>query len=494
MNFAQEKSLPFLRSAAQALYDENMRLKEENARLRARLGELEGGAQENVALRELLDKRNQALFGKSSERRASVSMAEKAPRPPQKGHGPREQPELEVVVVEHDIPQDQRVCPQCGAEVEPLGDEVEESELVSVNDRNFVLEKHRRKKYRCRCNACVLTAPGPLRLVEGGRYSVGFAVEVAVGKYADHLPLERQAQIMKREGLQVRSQTLWDQIEALAGLLTPTYEAIIARLLTQPVLHADETWWPLLDNGKTKENKTYQTWCLVGAELVAFRILDARSKLAASRVLGEYAGVVLADGYTVYRSLASEKGFTVANCWAHVRRKFIECEKNFPEECGVALGHIGELYAIERLAAEGKEERSELRAQKSRPIVDSLLAWARGEAEKALPRSGLGEALRYMLNLEPGLRRFMEDPRIPLDNNAAERALRSVVVGRKNHYGSRSRRGTEVAAIYYTLMECAKLAEVSPKGYLKAVAEAALKITGRILLPADFKKMQPEAQ
>jgi transposase len=482
MDFSNETSLPYHRAAAQALHDENVRLRQENERLQARLAELEG---KNAALSSTLASREKMLFGKSSERRIAAP-AEKAPRPKQVGHGPREQPELEVVVIEHELPESEQVCKACGGQLEPMGEQAEESELVGVTERNFVLEKHRRKKYRCRCNGCVLTAPGPLKLQEGGRYTPAFAVEVAVGKYADHLPLERQAQIMKREGLRIDSQTLWDQLEVLAVLSTLTYEAILKAVLTHPVIGADETWWPLLDNGKTKENKQYQTWAVVAPELVGYRILDSRSKQAASTLLAGYEGVVMADGYTVYQSLAAEAGtFTVANCWAHVRRKFVEVEKNHPEAAGVALAAIGRLYENERTAT--ATDRAERRDNESRKVLDELFSWARSELARTLPRSDLAAALGYMLNLEPGLKRFLDDPRIPLDNNASERALRSVVVGRKNHYGSRSRRGTEVAAIFYTLMESAKLAGVSPKGYLLAVAEEALKNPGAVLLPADYK-------
>jgi len=487
-DFASEKSVTFLRAAAQALHDENARLRAENEQLRARLGEQEAdSAEQSTALRHLLDKREQELFGRSSERRAPATKPEKPPRKPQKGHGPREQTGIDTETIPHELPEDQRDCPQCGGTLEPLGDEAEESELITVTERVFVIQKHRRAKYRCRCNACVVTAPGPLRLTPGGRYSPAFAVEVAVGKYADHLPLDRQAAIMRREGLQVTSQTLWDQLDALAKLLAPTHEAILQRALSVPVIACDETWWLLLDNGKTKENKTFQTWAIVSGDLVGYRILDSRSKQAASTLLGDFEGVVMADGYTVYRSLAEEtQRFVVANCWAHVRRKFVECEKNFPDEAGFAIGKIRDLYAIERQIQGGQLDAAQARDQESRPIVDEIFAWARDLLPRTLPRGALAGGINYLLNLEPGLRRFLDDPRIPIDNNVCERALRSVVIGRKNHYGSRSRRGTEVAAIIYTLMECAKLAGVSPKGYLMAIAEQALKNPGAVLLPSDF--------
>jgi transposase len=176
----------------------------------------------------------------------------------------------------------------------------------------------------------------------------------------------------------------------------------------------------------------------------------------------------MADGLSVYESLAKRgAGLTVANCWAHVRRKFIECEDFFPE-AKHAIKLIGELYAVERLCLTGPpgdEQRAALRAQHSRAVVSRLQAWA--VSTRALPQSGLGKAIAYMGGLWTGLTRFLDDARIPLDNNATERALRGVVLGRKNHYGSRSRRGTEVAALFYSLLESAKLAGIEPKAYLR---------------------------
>jgi transposase len=198
----------------------------------------------------------------------------------------------------------------------------------------------------------------------------------------------------------------------------------------------------------------------------------------------------MADAYTVYQSLPKQSGlFVVALCWAHVRRRFIECQDNFPGECREALTMIQALYGVERESKAEGANFAALRDKKSRPIVDAIFIWAKELAKRELPRGGIGEALGYLLNNEIGLRRFLEDAGIPIDNNGTEAAQRGIVLGRKNHYGSRSRRGTEAAAIYYTLVECAKLAGVSPKGYILAVAKAARKSPGAVLLPADFKAL-----
>lgn len=489
MDFSIEKSLTFLRSAAQALFDENVRL-------RARIAELEGRAhaadEANTVLAEIVARQQHKIFGKSTERKGrggASKNGDKPPAEPQTGHGPRDQAELGRKKVPHELPEDKRVCPCCGGKLVPMAGQVERSEIVSVTDKAFVMEDHEQQKYCCGgCNAAVVTAPGPKRLVPGGRYSPYFAIEVAIAKYADHLPLARQVHIMKRDGLRIDSQTLWDQLDLLADYLAKTYEAIIAEILACPVIQADETRWYLMAGGRTTENKTFQAWGLLAPDLVAYRILDSRSKEAGKALLADYKGIVMADGYTVYQSLAGAGDFVVANCWSHARRKYIECEENYPEEAAVAIDLIKQIYAVEREATD--ETRAQLRAEKSRPIVDKLMDWAREQRPRVLPRSGIAEALGYMLNLEEGLRRYLDDARIPIDNNALERALRGIALGRKNHYGSRSRRGTEVAAIMYTLIESAKLAGVSPRAYLRAVVDMAMQDPRAVLTPASFKKSQ----
>ncbi len=185
-------------------------------------------------------------------------------------------------------------------------------------------------------------------------------------------------------------------------------------------------------------------------------------------------------------------GFTLAHCWAHARRKFADAEHNYPKHCGQALDMISDLFKVERKVPaiqvpepqELLDLRLKLRAEHSGPILKKLQAWAMETRPVALPRSGLGKAVNYLLGHWKGLTRFLENPLIPLDNNLAERELRGVVIGRKNHYGSRSKRGTEVAAILYSLTESAKLAGDEPYAYLLKATRAALEKPGTVTLPA----------
>ena len=467
----------------------------ELARLR---GETFPSAQQELAfLKELLAQRERALFGASSEQRPRAERTEPASVPePRRGHGPSAQPRLPIIERIHALDTADRTCPQCGGTLQEMKGQTEDSEEITVVERQFVLVQHRRQKYRCACNGCVDTAPGPLRLAarpdaRGHRYAPAFAVEVALDKYLDHLPLERQARRMHREGLTIDSQTLWDQLEALATVLQPTYEAVRQYVLTAPVIGADETWWRFLQG---RSAPRWWAWSVTREDAVAYMILESRSQSAARQVLSGYTGIVIADGYGAYDALArAAPGFTLAHCWAHVRRKFVEAEPHYPGSCGEILDLIGQLYAVERgcpvvavtASAATREEALQVRAAARRAhaiaIVDAIHAWAC--RQRALPESSLGKAIAYMVGLWPGLTRFLGDARIPLDNNATERGLRAVVVGRKNHYGSRSQRGTEVAALFYSLIETAKLAGVNPKTYLLETTHAALLNPGATLLP-----------
>jgi transposase len=480
---AQETRVDVLQQMALLLARENERLR---AALRERHGTDPGELELELRyLAEQLAARNRALFGASSEREPSTADRARQ-RAPQRGHGPRAQPALPVAEQLHLLDEPDRICPLCGAGLEPLAGQYEESEEIDVVARSYRLVRHRRQKYRCRCGGCVETALGPAKLIAGGRYSVGFATDVAVAKYADHLPLARQVKQMERAGLAIDSQTLWDQLVALDAHLEPSYEALGAYVRQARVIGADETTWPMLGRGPAKR---WWAWSLTCPDAVYYRILPSRSAEAAREVLGEYRGVVVCDGYSAYSAL--EKGqrhardgprFELAHCWAHVRRKFKEAEPHYPE-ARRAIELIGELYAVEREAsvADPLASLRELRVQRSAPALEALRVWLR--EQRVLPRSALGQAIAYTAGLWAGLVRFLDDPEIPLDNNASERGLRAVVVGRKNHYGSRSLHGTRVAARFYTLIETARLAGIEPAAYLAEATRRAIASPGTATLP-----------
>ena len=434
-------------------------------------------------LEAFLDRTRRAFEGKLSEKRARDS--ETAPRPPQRGHGPRPQPKLPVDEQIYSLLEGDRACPACGGQLEEMIGQFEDSDEITVVRQHYRMLRQRRQKYRCRCNGAVVTAPGPLKLIPGGRYSIEFAVEVAAAKYLDHLPLDRQRRMMSRQGLEVDTQTLWDQIETLQRYLRPSYAALLGHILSRGQIGADETWWRVMD---TKSSKRWWDWCLATEDAVFHQIHPSRSSAVVEELLRGYDGVVMTDGYAAYDTLARAGPVKHAHCWAHVRRKYIEIEEHYPQAAAEILERIGELYRIESTVPDipdSAELRTRVRDQQSRVVVAGIRDWA--FAQRSSPRSALRDALDYMLKLWPGLTRFLDDPQVTLDNNGTERALRSVVIGRKNHFGSRSVRGTQVAAVYYSLLDTARLCGLDPKDYLLKAAQAAIEQPGVAVLPQDLR-------
>jgi len=479
VDLERERDPEILRQAARLLEAENRKLVARVVELTAALLQAQGKDRaalqlEIESLQAELAKKNRMLFGKSSERRGGDDSGDEPSSPtPRHGHGPREQKQLRLVVEEHALDDADLTCRACGGSLEEMG-KAEESEEIDVVAREFVLKKHVRKKYRCRCGACIETAPMPPRLVPGGRYSLAFAISVAIAKYADHLPLERQARIMKREGLEVDSYTLYDQIERLARVLWPAYDRLGAEQLDEPVLFVDETPWPML--GKGADSAKWYAWMMASETAAYYEIHETRGLGAGKSLLTGFKGYAVTDGYGVYDALEKRlPGIRVAQCWSHIRRNFVDCASAFPKETEQILSLIGELYGIEDRATKGRDgdaARRQLRNTESRCVLARIQAWCLDVA--CTPGSALAKAIAYMSNRWSKAVLFLDQPRVPLDNNAAERALRGLVLGRKNHYGSRSRRGTEVAAVFYTLIETAKLAGVEPAVYLERAARIAL--------------------
>lgn len=519
-----ESDIERLRDCARAMQRQIVELRAEIASLRSQVDEaltrlrtLKGKAKEDekrrlAKLKELLAQREKALFGDSSEKRdpsdgpnkngdGAASTAPPGGKPPRRGHPRRAQKALDTVPVVHDLDEADKQCPKCGAALEEMVGQYEESEEIDVVLRAFRKLLHQRKKYRCRCNACIETAPGPLKLRPGARYSIEFAIDVATSKYIYHLPLERQVRMMLEAGLEIDSQTLWDQIFCLAQLNKDLPKRLLAHILKQPCVGADETYWRYLGSrGQEKVNRRWYIWSVCSDDAVVHRLFDTRGHTAAAELLGDYRGVVMADGYAAYAKLQAEAEFPflLVHCWAHARRKVLEAEKFYPVPAKAMLNLIDELFRIEALVdddapdEEQNRQRLHLRERLSRPVVNAIGVWNEHVLATQLPESAIAKAAGYMQNLWQGLIYFLRDPRVPLTNNHTERSLRGPVVGRKNYYGSKSKRGMEAAAFFYTIFESAKLAGVEPRAYLRHITHAALR--GETpLLPHEFAAAPPSA-
>src|SRR5262249_2119966 len=286
--------------------------------------------------------------------------------------------------------------------------------------------------------------------------SLDFAVKVAIDKYLDHLPLARQERILRRHGLVVTSQALWDQLNVLGRRLESASRALLARALAQPVMGLDQTGWPRLEGG----GRPWQMWCMTVPGLVVHRIRDDKSAGTFRELVGDYRGVIVCDALKTHEAGArGNDRIALAGCWAHVYRKFEEAAPDHPE-AELALKWIGELYAIDERAAGDLAVKAELRASEGPEILPTMKTWLWNQA--ALKPLALGNGPGSAIANGAPLPRFVADAHTPFDNNATERGIRGPAVGRKNHYGSKSRRGTGVAAPFYPLLETAKLAGVDP--------------------------------
>jgi transposase len=406
---------------------------------------------------------------------------EDKPRKDREHFGNTKQPQLPHVEQIFELDEADKTCPSCGGTLAPMKEQFETSEMIDVVEVSYRVVQVKQQKYACTCGGCVETAPGPERAVPGGRYSLDFAIKVAVDKYLDHIPLARQERILRRHGLIVTSQTLWDQLSVLGRRLESASRALLARLLAQPVVGLDQTSWPRLDG---KGDKPWQMWCLTAPKAVVHRIRDDKGADTFKSLMSGYEGVIVCDALKTHEAGArGNEAIALAGCWAHVFRKFEEAAPDHPE-ANLALKWIGELYAIDERAGGDLAKKGQLRKAESAEVIATMKTWLWNQA--VLKSLSIGNAAAYVIANWERLTRFLDDARIPLDNNATERGIRGPVVGRKNHYGSKSRRGTEVAAILYTLLETAKLEGVDPATYLREAALAHDR--GDVLLPGGLTR------
>jgi transposase len=460
------------------LHQKLQALVEENAKLKGASSE-ELKEQLRLIEKELAEASNRAAGG--SERRPRPDSESGDQKKPHKGHGRQPQAALPVIEVPHLLDVPDQICTDCGGPLKEWEGQFEESEEIDVVEVQYVRKRHRRQKYRCSCGGKIETALGPTKLIPGGRYSLDFAIHVAISKYLDHLPLERQLRRMKRQGLIVESQTLWDQTWALALQLESTAARIHTHVLQQEVAVGDETHWKRLE-----QKKNGFTWTLVAKDATSYKVLPTRSNTSADEVLEGFQGVLVTDGYAIYPSQSKKRGFVLAHDWCHVRRKFLEAEPTSPKEAKAFLDDIGKLFLIEReLVDKPMELIRERRQAESKPLVNAI--GQRAKELQVLPGTPIADAIRYLDNQWAGLIVFVADPRVPITSNAAERALRSPVLGRKNYLGSRSDRGMKVAGILYTVLATCVQNDVEPGAYLRQAVDAALR-GEQVKLPHELKQ------
>jgi transposase len=350
----------------------------------------------------------------------------------------------------------------------------QESREITVIERVYKTRFHRRAKYRLKKEfnntgkEVLITAPGPVKLLPGSRYSVEFAAQVAADKYDMSLPLERQRRQMETLGLCVSVKTLYGLCRALAELCEKTVVAKIRKEILSDFasVHVDETPWALLGG------RGGYMWTMSNRSGAYYRFETTRSGRIAEEMLKGYRGSVLTDGFSGYERVKKLSGVRVAHCWSHARREFYERRELFPKEAEEAIALIDELFRLERTADDFAALRT-VRREKSKNALQRFHDWLIETRSKHLPEAGLTKAIDYCLKLWSGLSLFTTDLSVPLTNNDAERALRHVVVGRKNFLGSKSIDGADTAATLYTVIESAKRVGMIPRWYLEYVADTA---------------------
>jgi transposase len=414
-----------------------------------------------------------AADAESEEAAPAERATRSAKRRTNRGSLPAHLPRIEMVV---DI--DDHACPCCKNALHCIGEDM--SERLDIVPAQFRVLVVRRPKYACRaCEDVVVQAPAPARLIEGGLPTEATVAQVLVSKYADHLPLYRQAQIYARQGIELDRSTLADWVGRAAWLLRPVHERLLMKLKSSTKLFADETTAPVLDPGRGR-TKTGQLWAYArddrpwgGADppgVVYVYAPDRKAERPIAHLAG-FKGVLQVDGYGGYRVLAERGDVRLAFCWSHVRRRFYDlATAGAAPIASEALQRIAALYRIEtEIRGRDADERWTVRRERSRPIIEAFEPWLRDKLGLISQKSKLAEAIRYALSRWEGLTRFLDNGRIEIDTNVVERAIRPIALNRKNALFAGSDGGGEHWAIIASLIETCKLGGIDPQTYIADV-------------------------
>jgi transposase len=362
----------------------------------------------------------------------------------------------------------------CGQALQRIGQEVSE-QLDCVPAQFFVL-RHIRGKYACACCQTIQAAPMPAQLIDKGIPAPGLLAQVVVAKHDDHLPLYRQTEIYARSGVHVPRSSMAQWVGICGVRLTPLADALKDFIVGHDVVHADETPVKLLAPGKGKTSRAYvwvyRTTNFVAQRAVFYDFSTSRGGENARRVLQDFGGTLVSDDFSGYHALQSQ-GVTAALCMAHARRKLFEAHQfNASPIAAQAVALIAKLYEVEREARELQPEARRLRRQQhAKPIAEALHTWLSEQRAKLAKADVTAKAIDYALSNWPGLTRYLDDGQVPIDNNAAENAVRPLAVGRKNWLFVGSQQAGERAAVVLSLIESAKLNGHDPWAYLKDVFE-----------------------
>jgi transposase len=402
------------------------------------------------------------------------SRAEK--RRANRGALPAHLPRVHVTIT----PEDSN-CPCCRSPMHVIGEDA--AERLDVIPAQYRVIVTHRPKYACRaCEEAVVQAPAPERLIKGGLPTEAMVASVLVGKYAWHLPLYRQAQMLAAQGLDIKRAILAFWVGYAAAELKPIWLRLRELILTSAKIAVDETTAPVLDPGRGCTKKGY-FWAIArddrpcgGADppAIVFSYAPGRGAVHALKLLDGYRGIVQCDGYAAYKTIADKapgEAITLAFCWAHLRRHFFDIAKGGDAPiASEALERIAALYAIEKtIRGSSADERRAVRQERSRPLVVALKAWLEHQLTRVSAKATIADEIRYGLNHWDGLTRFLDDGRIELDTNIVERGIRPIVLNRKNALFAGHDEGAQNWACIASLIETCKLNGVDPQAYLTDV-------------------------
>jgi transposase len=511
-----------LREEVPQLRGEVARLRRENLELRQQVGywkgmhaqalrRIEQLQQEVEHLRGENAKLQAQLFGRKSEKQSSQdrsnhlegeekssSKRKRGQQPGRPGPKRRDYSHLPVEEELRELPEDQRTCPKCGQALTPS--DAEESELLEIDVRAY-RRQIRRRRYRrtCTCAGCPQTftaAPAP-HLIPKGRLGVSVWVEILIDKYFSHRPTERLLAQWQWLGLDLAAGTVADGLRRLEPLFQPLYEALLARNVQSAYMQADETRWLVFIVQEGKTGHCWWLWVFLGQDTVAYRLDPYRSHdVPEGHFPAEASLVLMVDRFSAYKAMAQVKaGFIVlVFCWAHVRRDFVKVGKGWPELKDWALGwlqRIRDLYRCQRqrLTHSVGSEAFSAADTALRQAITAMKTQADTDLADPMLRPPCRKVLESLQEHWLGLTHFVEDLRIPMDNNASERKVRGPAVGRKNYYGSGALWSGRLAAMLFSLFATLPLWQLNPRRWLTWYLQSCAEAGGRA--PADISSFLP---
>jgi transposase len=353
-----------------------------------------------------------------------------------------------------------------------IGEEV--TEELDYEPGKLFVNRYVRPKYAGANNEGVIIAPMVERPVPKAIAGAGLLAQLVIDKYVDHLPLYRQMERFKREGIVIAASTLGDSISKCCRLIEPLYNALVKLVLQSPYLHADETSIKVLDKDKKGTTHRGYYWAYHNSTdgLLWFDYRQGRGREGPQQQLKGFNGFLQTDGYAVYDVFKETPGVTVLHCMAHARRKFFEAQQNDLPRAAYALEQIGLLYQLERHARGRQFSESqvlELRQQKAMPILEALGAWMKEQYAQVLPKSPIGNALGYSIQRWKELCVYTTNGSLNIDNNPVENSIRPVAIGRKNYLFAGSHEAAQRSAILYSLLGTCKLHAINPFVWLRDI-------------------------